>query len=311
MSIPLPEKEKLSQEPPAGNDESSKKHLTDQDDSSKKHLAEKNGLFKKHLAGKNGLFKRDPDLEDLLNQYTMPEIRPDIRKHQIAQLSADIRDMEYFPPQSFTGQILTQLSFLSGWIWLAQAGMLFLLFLCFFGADPAQVNMMMFCLASGLSLILTFEISKSFRADVWEMEAACRYNLAQIFFFRLCILSGGDFLVLTAALIIYRMTGGPLWQFCLFTLLPFFLSSAVSLYALRRIGNRCHSTAIAVIPLFSVNLTAWLIPAIEEFLSGMGISLSQAMPVMTLLALAFLLYHAGRLCTREHYLSENSLAAHK
>lgn len=272
-------------------------------------LPKKERLSKKPPADKEKLFKRDPELEDLLKQYTMPEIRPDIRKHQIAQLSADIRDMEYLPPQSFTGQILTQLSFLSGWIWIVQAGMLFLLFLCFFGADPAQVNMMMFCLASGLSLILTFEISKSFRADVWEMEAACRYNLAQIFFFRLCILSGGDFLVLTAALIIYRMTGGSLWQFCLFTLLPFFLSSAVSLYALRRIGNRCHSTAIAVIPLFSVNLTAWLIPAMEERLSGMGISLSQAMPVMTLLALAFLLYHAGRLCTRVHYLSENSLAA--
>lgn len=267
--------------------------------------------MKKQFGAKRKKDIKDLELEALLKQYTAPEIHPEIRASQIARLSGDIRNMDYLPPQSFTGQILTQLSFLSGWIWLAQAGMLLLLFLCFFRADPIQVNMMIFCLASGLSLILTYEMSKSFRADVWEMEAACRYNLSQIFFFRLCILSGGDFLVLTAALVIYRMTGGPLWQFCLFTLLPFFLSSAISLYALRRIGNRCHSTAIAVIPLFSVNLTAWLIPAMEECLSGIGISLSQAMPVMTLLALAFLLYHAGRLCTKVHYLSENSLVAQK
>ena len=144
-------------------------------------------------------------MENVLRQYTIPVINPGIRRHQIAQLSADIRDMDYLPPQSFTGQLLTQLSFISGWIWLAQAAMLFLLFFCFFRADPFQVNMMMFCLASVLSLILTCEMSKSFRAGAWEMEASCRYNLAQIFLFRLCILFGVDFLVLTAALIAYHL----------------------------------------------------------------------------------------------------------
>lgn len=267
--------------------------------------------MKKKFARKRKAFTKDPELENILRQYTIPEIRPDIRTHQIAQLSADIRDMDYLPPQSFTGQLLTQLSFVSGRIWLAQAAMLVLLFLCFFRAEPVQVNMMMLCLASVLSLVLTCEISKSFRADVWEMEAACRYNLAQIFLFRLCILFGGDFLVLTAALITYRMTDGPLWQFCLFTLLPFFLSGAISLCALRRIGNRCNSAAIAAIPLFSVNLTAWAIPLMEQGLSHMGISLSEVIPVITLLSLALLLYHAGRLCTRVHYLNENSLSTQK
>ena len=265
----------------------------------------------KQSARKREKMTKDRELENVLKHYTIPVINPGIRKHQITKLSADIQDMDYLPPQSFTGQLLTQLSFISGWIWLAQAGMLFLLFLCFFRADPFQVNMMMFCLASALSLILPCEMSKSFRAGAWEMETSCRYNLAQIFLFRLCILFGGDFLVLTAALVAYRMADGPFWQFCLFTLLPFFLSSAISLCALRRIGNRCNSAAITAIPLFSVNLAAWTPPLMERGLSPRGLSLAEATPAITLLALALLLYHAGRLCTRAHYLSESSYAMQK
>lgn len=271
----------------------------------KTSLPEQETPLEKPSVQKRKAFRKDLELEAILKQYTIPEIRPDIRKCQIAQLSADIRDMDYFPPQSFLGQILAQLSFISCWVWFAQAGMLLLLFLCISRADPTQVNMMMLCLASGLSLILAYEMSKSFRTNIWEMEAACRYNLAQIFFFRLCILLGGDILVLTGALIAYRMADGLLWQFCLFTLLPFFLSSALSLYVLRRIGNRCNTAAIAVIPLLSGNFVAWAIPVMENSLSDMGMTLSENVPAILLPALAALLYNAGRLCTEKHCLNEN------
>ena len=223
----------------------------------------------------------------------------------------DIRNMDYLPPQSYTGQILTQMSFISGWVWFAQAAILFLVFFYVFQADPLQVNMMMLCLAPGLSLILIYEMSKSFRVNVWEMEAACRYNLAQIFFFRLCILFGGDFLVLTGALIAYCMVDGLLWQFCLFALLPFFLSSAVSLYALRRIGNRCNSAVTTTIPLLSGIFSARTIPFINDGLAYMGVSLSRIIPIITILALVLLLYNAMRLCTRVHYLNENGLVMQK
>lgn len=264
--------------------------------------------FKKEKVIKN---KENPELETLLKQYTVPEIHPDIRESQIARLSADIRNMDYLPPQSYIGQILTQMSFMSGWVWFLQAGALFLTFFHVFQADPLQVNMMMFCLASGLSLILVCEMSRSFRMNIWEMEAACRYNLAQIFLFRLCILFGGDFLVLTAALIAYRMTDGPLWQFCLFALLPFFLSSAVSLYALRRIGNHCNSALTAAIPLLTGILIVRAIPFINEILSCMSISLSRGIPAITILAFALLLYNALRLCTEVHYLNEKNLFTQK
>ncbi len=154
-------------------------------------------------------------------------------------------------------------------------------------------------------------MSKSFRVNIWEMEAACRYNLAQIFFFRLCILFGGDFLVLAGALIAYRMVDGLLWQFCLYALLPFCLTSAISLYALRRIGNHCNSVVITAAPLLAGISVAQMILLINNILSYMGISLSRSIPVITILAFVLLLYNAVRLCTGVHYLTEKNLFLQK
>lgn len=248
--------------------------------------------------------EKDPELEALLKQYMPPEIRPDIRRSQITQLSADIRNIDYLPCQSFSEQILTQLSFISGWVWPAQAGILFLIFYYVFRTDLLLLNMILSCLAPGLSLILICEISKSFRANIWEMEAACRYNLAQIFFFRLSILFGGDFVVLTCALIAYRMADGLLWQFCFYAVLPFFLTSAVSLYILRRFGSRCSPAMTAALPLPAGFFVYWTMPLIKAVLLQVGASLTGSIPIITLLAFALLLYNAIRLCTDVRYLSE-------
>lgn len=269
------------------------------------YLRKKEGITKKQYAEKRKTDEKDRELEVLLNQYTPPEILPDMRSSQIARLSADIRNMDYLPRQSFIGQILTQVSFISGWVWFSQAGILFLIFYFVYRAEPFQLNMLLSCLSPGLSLILICEISKSFRANIWEMESTCRYNLAQIFFFRLCILFGGDFLVLTGALIAYRMTDGLLWQFCHYALLPFFLTSAVSLYALRRIGHRCNSTAISAVPLLAGIFDFWIISLMDKGLSRVEISPSRGIPAITLLALLLLLYNALKLCTKIHYLNEN------
>lgn len=248
--------------------------------------------------------KKDVELEKLLKKNTPPKINADIRHFQIRQLTENILEMDYFPPQSYIGQILTQLSFISAWVWLIQAGMLFLMFFYVFRTSPPQMNALIFSLAPGLSLILVCELSKSFRLNIWEMEAACRYNLAQIFFFRLCILFGGDILVLTGALILYRMADGLLMQFCLFALMPFFLTSAVSLYVLRRIGNHCGSFIIAAVPLLTAFLVIWGLSFLNECLARLELSLN--IPVFTILAFALFLYHAIRLCTRAHYLTETS-----
>lgn len=268
-------------------------------------------IIRKRFHEKRKRYEKDPELEALLKQYTVPEIHPEIRSSQIARLSADVRNMDYFPPQSYINQILTQLSFISGWVWFAQAGILFLLYFYVFRAGPIQINLLMYSLAPGLSLILVCEMSKSFRVNIWEMEAACRYNLAQIFFFRLCILFCGDFLVLAGALIAYRMVDGLLWQFCLYALLPFCLTSAISLYALRRVGNRCNTVVITAIPLLSGIFVIQLIPFLDNSLSYMGISFSRSIPVITILAFVLLLYNALRLCIGVHYLTEKNLFLQK
>jgi len=264
----------------------------------------KEGITKKQSAEKRKICEKDRELEVLLKQYTLPEILPDIRKSQIAQLSADIRNMDYLPRPSFAGQILTQMSFISGWVWFSQAGILFLIFYYVFQLEPLQLNMLLFNLAPGLSLILIHEISKSFRANIWEMECACRYNLAQIFFFRLCILFGGDFLVLTGALIAYRMADGLLLQFCYYVLLPFFLTSAASLYVLRRMGNRGNSAVTAAVPLLVGIFISWVMFPMDK-LSFMGIFLSRSIPAATILSFFLLLYNALKLCAKMHYMNEN------
>ena len=276
-------------------------HITKQN-----HSVETDYVTSRNYLSKINYFpKKDPELEALLKQIDVPDINPDIRRSQIAKLSEDVQDMEYFPAHSFTGQILTQMSYISGWVWIAQTGILFLLYFCGFYYDDVNIKAILLFMTPGLSLILIYEISKSFSANIWEMEAACRYNLAQIFLFRLCILCGCDFLVLTCTLIVYRMTGGTFWEFCFLLLLPFFLTVSASLFFLRRVGNRLNPGVMAVVPIIAGNITSFTV----GFLSSDNVIdkslLQSATPIVTLLALFVFLYNCMRLCTEQHYLNEN------
>lgn len=258
-----------------------------------------------HFTKANLFPKKDPELETLLKQIDAPAIDPDIRRNQIAKLSRDVQDMEYFPRHSFAEQILTQMSFISGWVWIAQAGVVFLLYFCSFYFNDINIKPYLLFMAPGLSLILIYELAKSFSSNIWEMEAACRYNLAQIFLFRLCILCGCDFMVLACTLVVYRMTGGTFWEFCFLLLLPFLITVSASLFILRRVGNRLNHGTIAVVPLMTGNVTSFLV----GFLSSDNVIdkslLQNATPIVTLLALFIFLYNCMRLCTEQHYLNEN------
>ena len=249
--------------------------------------------------------KQDPELEALLKQIDVPDIDPNIRRNQIAKLSADVQDMEYFPPHSFTEQILTQVSFISGWVWVAQAGILFFLYFYSFYYNDVNIKPYLLFMAPGLSLILIYELAKSFSSNIWEMEAACRYNLAQIFLFRLCILCGCDFLVLTCTLIVYRMIGGTFWEFCFLLLLPFFITVSASLFIMRRVGNRLNPGTIAAVPLMAGNITSFFVGLLSSDNVIDKSLLQNVTPFVTLLALFIFLYNCIRLCTEQHYLNEN------
>jgi len=250
--------------------------------------------------------KKDLQLYALLQKNTPPQIHNRLRRSQITALTKDAMSMEYLGHQSLLTQVMTQLSYISGWVWAVQAGYLALLYLLTLKPDFFPLCDMMMLISPGLSLILLYELSKSFSYNMGEMEASCRYNLPRIFFLRLCILSGADFLILGGALIVFLKTGEMLWKFCLFTLLPFFLTCAFILHLLRKIGNRIHFIPLAVISLSSQVFYPLAESAIRTDLDEYGGFLTgRAIPAATVLALLLFLYNAAGLCRRQHYINEN------
>lgn len=251
-------------------------------------------------------------LRQLLLQNVPPETDTAEKKEQLIQLNQAVRDMDYCNPQSFVEKILTQFSYLSPWIWLVQAGYLAILFYTACrGVREHLVGFLLF-LAPCLILILLLELSKTFGHNMWELESVCRYNLARLFFFRLCILSGADFLVLGGALAAFQITGGQLWQFALCVLLPFFLCASICLWLLRHFGNRANNIGMAVACLMLFMFWTLLIssPITENLLYNVHdpeypisypISLPQTALWATLIAVILFIISAFRLCTKQYY----------
>lgn len=248
---------------------------------------------------------RQPSQEQILQileQNPPPAPDPHKRDAFIRQLTEEALFMDYMGHQTLAEKISSQLSYMSPWFFPLQAGILIILF-CFSFAHALQA--VTFCLMS-LTPILTGllinEISKSFGHNMWEMEAACRYNLTKLFFLRICIISAADFIVLTAALAAFRMAGGMLWQFACCTLLPFFLVSALCLWLLQHFGNLLHQLVL---------LTACALAALAELMIALlpeqtyenldNITLDTIFLGASLGAMALFLLCALRLCTRKYF----------
>lgn len=236
-------------------------------------------------------------LLQLLQTHIPPPLDPGRRRAMLMQLSAMAMDMDYLPRQSFAEKILTQASYLSRWIWLAQAALLTLFYYYAFQPDRAKLNACALSLAPCLIFMLTAELCKTFQHNMWEMEAACRYNLATLLFLRLCILSGTDFLVLGGALTVFCMTGGALWQFALYTLLPFFLTSALCLWLLRHWGRHCNAIILTAVSLlfgfFEASLSRILLQLQERFHSA---GLEKAVLLATAAAMLLFFINSILLC---------------
>lgn len=233
---------------------------------------------------------------ELLLQRNQPPVPDEKRKQlQLCQLFEALRETDYLGQQSFVEKILFQASYLSPIIWLAQIGCLALLLYYAFLDNEAVLHACLLLLSSVLSLSLLYELCKSYSCNMWELEAGCRYNLPQLFFFRLCILSGGDFLVFGGSLIGFHMTAEPMWNFCLCALLPFFLSSSFCLILLRRFGNKCALIPLSGIPVFMVLLCAFLVSPMSLWIQN-GLPVEKIVFCATLCAFLLFLYSAARLC---------------
>lgn len=250
----------------------------------------------------------------LLQLNTPPDMEASGKKRMLMQLNHDIKGMDYQNPQSFPEKILNQVTYFSHWVWPIQIGILALLFYFDYRSQHSSMVMYMVCLAPSLVLILLWELGKMFSHNMWEMEAACRYNLPQLILMRLCILSGVDFLVLGGAGAVFCMTGGPLWQFAFCVLLPFFLAASLCFWILSRYGGHVNivGLAAACALLFSVWTPLISGPPIiadssiygDHVPAGLQASLEMLPQIAlwgTLAALTLFLVSAYRLCTKQYY----------
>lgn len=250
--------------------------------------------------------KREIETQKLLRQIlqtnTVPT--PDAGKRQalIHRLSSDAMEMSYLREESFLKKVLTIGSYFSPWIWAAQAALLGLFFYCTL-VYREELAVGLFCLAPGLVLILLCELSKTFGNHMWELEAACRYNLPRLFFFRLTFLSGADFLILTGALTVFRMSGGKLWQFAVNALLPFFLLSALCLWLIKHFGHHCSRMALLGVVILAENMLWYpCFRLFEDIDRRFGNAVTQkAALCATAAALLLYLCSAASLCAKKYY----------
>lgn len=254
------------------------------------------------------------EINKLLQLNTPPDVEIAERKKLLMQLNHDIKNMDYCNPQTFPEKILCQLTCLSPWVWPVQIGILALFFYFDYRSQRSSMMMYMMCLAPSLILILLWELSKVFSHNMWEMEAACRYNLPRLILMRLCILSSVDFLVLGGAGAVFCMAGGRLWQFAFCVLLPFFLAASLCFWILSHYGGRVNIVGLAAACTLLFSVWSPLIsgpPIIVDSSiygghvpAGLQASL-EVLPQIalwgTLAALALFLVSAYRLCSKQYY----------
>ena len=236
-----------------------------------------------------------------------PELNPAHMRSQIDLLTAQALKTDFLDQPRFFEELLSVISYFTPWIWLLQAGFVALLFHYAYMGMLIYVTPCITALAPCLTLILLYELSKSFRSNMWEMEAACRYNLPRLFFLRLCVLSGTDVIVLGASAAAFCMAGGFLWQFALYTLLPFFLSSALCLWMLQHFGNRYGGSALLAACLSMGSAWSILLAALQSLILRLDRGpLIQVTLWGTLGALVLFLAGAFRLCTKKYYENTDS-----
>lgn len=245
--------------------------------------------------------KADDRFRQLLQMNTIPEPEAGKRRTLINQLTSEAVNMDYMEQESFVEKVLTLGSYFSPWVWIAQAAFPALLFICAFH-EQEMVLPCLCALAPGLTLIMLSELSKTFGNNMWEMEAVCRYNLPQIFFLRITLLSGIDLIILTATLAVFRMTGGELWQFAVYALLPFFLLSSLCLLLLWHFGSRCSRIGLCAVTIFLELLWAPFSQLFRKIELCFGeTAMERLVLCSTVLSLLFFIGSAAALCTKKYY----------
>lgn len=177
---------------------------------------------------------------------------PEIKQENVTELKremerrADLILCDILPPESFLDSLLRQVPYISPWVWSVQF-LALVLFAAIFRTDLGNMEVMLFLSFLGplLALLPAVDIVRRFSCRMWEMEAACRHDLRQLTAMHMCIIGGADIAVLATGACLCGNLRGSLWEFVLFVVLPFLVSSCVYLWELRHFSRRQNSSILA------------------------------------------------------------------
>lgn len=195
---------------------------------------------------------------------------PDVEIGRVAQLKGELRAqaerMDFLPQASLPDRLARQIPYIAPWVWVVQAGVV-LLFALLLGEAREVLERFLFLSFTGplLALLPAVDLVRSFGCNMWEMEAACRYDLRQITAMRMCVVGGVDAAVLAFGGCLSQSRQGSVWEFGLFVLLPFLLGSGVYLWELNRFRGRGAGFVLCAT---GVGLNAAAVPVLQSLFHG-------------------------------------------
>lgn len=199
--------------------------------------------------------------QERIAQFLQKNQAPKPLPEKVFRLKQEVRHQAESIPfavlqhSSLPDRLLRQLPYISPWIWPVQL-LVLLLFFLLLRQQSIRVETLVLLSSTGplLAILPMADSIRSFGCNMWEMEAACRYDLRQITAMRLCIVGGGDILVLAFGSCLYGQKMSALWGFGLYILLPFLVSSCIYLQELNHFPGK-YSACLLVSTGIGVNLT--------------------------------------------------------
>lgn len=184
--------------------------------------------------------RREKKLGDVLAKNKVPDIDRKIRQQALDRLCRSAEGMDMLSHTPFFKRLFRQAEYISPAVWIVQASVI-LIFAAVMAQDFDVVKsaIILSVTAPAMGLLLVVDVVRSYGSNMWEMETACRYDLRQITAMRMCLIGGGDLLVLGGGLCAFGIFKGSCWIFILYVLLPFFLISSLYMWELIRFTRKC------------------------------------------------------------------------
>ncbi|MCR2048402.1 hypothetical protein NSB25_13995 [Acetatifactor muris] len=182
-------------------------------------------------------------MKDFLALNQAPEPLPEKAAHLKQEVRLRAESMAFALPQnsSLPDRLLRQLPYISLWIWPIQLLVLLLFFLLLRQKAVGMETLILLSFTGPLLAILPMaDIIRSFGCNMWEMESACRYDFRQITAMHLCIIGSGDIFILIFGCCLYGKRLSATWEFSLYIILPFLISSCIYLWELNHFSRKCN-----------------------------------------------------------------------